>query len=69
MAPTTGSTEAEREIATIRCLLAQQLHTIDAHACGAPERRAADLLVRQLLRREEDLRSVWIDTIAVRRAV
>ena len=56
MRPTIGMSDAERELATLRCLVAQQLHAIDPQDRGGPDRRAADLLLRRLLRREEDLR-------------
>lgn len=56
--------DAEREIATIRCLVAQQIQAIDRSDRDAPERQAADLLLRRLLHRDEVLMRRILDGAA-----
>ena len=55
------TSDAEREIANIRCLVAQQIQTIERHGETGPERHAADRLLRQLLRHDENVRRRLLD--------
>ena len=56
MGATSTSRDAEHEIATIRCLVAQQIHALDRPERNGADRRGADAFLRQLLRRDEELR-------------